>query len=108
MKLYFDNNIYGLIDESARASDVAEYIRRSGYRVVASSTNVIEFFAAPEAIRVSRLKTLSAVATEYERFPGSLLETTELLAELRRCHPEWVRRPDRQQENKLREFRRGH
>jgi hypothetical protein len=93
MKLYFDTNIYDFIEKRGDPASVRQFLDRQDHVVEASGTNLVEVWRIPQyAARARQVRTIATVARAYEQFPGSFLEAREVLDELRRVKPQWVRR----------------
>jgi hypothetical protein len=94
MKLYCDTNIYDFISDKQEAQTVRNFLDANGFEVQASSTNVMETYAiSDKELCKQQLKTLSTVATSLEAKPQSWWQAKELLSEIKRVNPHWLRQP---------------
>jgi hypothetical protein len=107
MKLYFDTNIYNFIAACGESHAVRRFLDSSGHKVQASSENLFEIYAIPEAsARGTELSTLVTVASSFEPQPQSWLHAYEVRREIGRCRPHWVKKvPFTKQ---ARQFLKGH
>jgi hypothetical protein len=92
VRLYFDNNVYGQIQDNREAESIRRWLRDNGHDLVASDeANLGEALAIKDTIRrAERVQLIQAVAT-WARPPSDLAMAEELFREVARCHPEWVR-----------------
>jgi hypothetical protein len=90
--MYFDNSVYGFIDDADEARAVRTWLKRSQLRVEASDeVNLGEAIRAPDPkVRASRVKTILLVASG-PTYPSDLVVSDEFLREVRRCRPEWIK-----------------
>jgi hypothetical protein len=89
---YLDTNIYSVIAEQDEAASVRDLLRSRGWDAMASSLNILEAWAiSSEPKRRRVIRALTTVASCYEKVPQSYSTARELLYELRRRRPGWVR-----------------
>jgi hypothetical protein len=92
MNLYFDTNIYNFIAETGESVMFRKFLKKGRYRVLASSENLLEIIANPNSeAQYNAIKTLTTVASYYEKVPMSWRQAQEVLFEIRRCRPQWLR-----------------
>jgi hypothetical protein len=91
-ELYFDNSVYGFIDDAGEARAVRRWLQRSGLQIQASEeVNLGEALRTPDPkTRESRLKTIVTVAPR-PTYPFDLVSSEELLGEVTRCRPGWIK-----------------
>ena len=94
MKLYFDTNIYDFISDKQENQIVYDFLRDNQLELEASSTNLFETYAISDRDRCKQqLETLTTVATCYEKKPESWWQAKEVLSEIKRINPHWLRQP---------------
>jgi hypothetical protein len=110
MKLYFDTNVYDYIAKCGNAAETRDKLDEQGCSVEASALNLIEIWRIPNwQARTEHVRTVTAIAREYEQLPRSYAEAREVLAELRRIRPAWVRRfASRDEKRRIRMLLNGH
>lgn len=92
MRLYFDTNLYHYICQTGEANAIRGHLRQLGHVVMASEFNLLEAYANPNRRNIpDELKAIVTVATEYTEKPQAWLHTREVLSEIRRCRPHWIR-----------------
>lgn len=107
VQLYFDTNVYSMIGERGDAAATRKYFSGCAHAVLASAFNLLELRSIPVASTMSRdLGALRRVARTYEEYPLPYRHAREVLTEIRRVHPEWLRHTAPQ--NKIRSFLRHH
>lgn len=92
MRIYLDNNVYSFIQEAHEAREARRLFRGLSAEVLASDTVVLE--AAPikdREERLTRMAVVRAVATHRIDPPFTYRQSQEVLREIRRWHPEWLR-----------------
>jgi hypothetical protein len=92
MRIYLDNNVYSFIQEAREAREARQLFRAIPAEVLASDTVVLE--AAPikdREERLTRMAVLRAVSRDRIDPPFTYRQSQEVLREIRRCHPEWLR-----------------
>lgn len=93
MHLYFDTNVYDDIAKAGATARASERIKETRARLTASSDNLFELFAIPDAaIRETQLHTLTSMATDFDDTPSSFREAQEVGRAFRRHRPDWTRR----------------
>lgn len=110
MIIYFDTNIYDYIAETAEEHALRSFLTGCGITVLVSSTNVLEIQATSDpTYRAKQFAALAIVGDEFEPEPQSFLHAKELLDEVARCRPQWLRtRPDRTLYKQALDFLRHH
>lgn len=92
MRVFFDTNIYDFIAKSQEEIRVREFLDGQGIFVIATDGNILETLATPnENHRLFQASAIVVVASEYEKTPQSWHQAEEVLAEIQRCRPEWLR-----------------
>jgi len=90
-RLYLDNNVYDLIEKQAKAVAVQAALSAADCDLIASETNLIEYWSADDAARRSSLVgSLRAIATKLFDFPFPYVQAGEFLEEVRRVQPAWL------------------
>src|SRR2546427_954287 len=93
MTLYFDTNIYNFVAACGENHAVRRFLDKSGHKLQASSENLSEIYAIPDAsARRTELSTLVTVAASFEPKPQSWLHAYEVRREIGRCRPHWVKK----------------
>ncbi len=92
MKVYFDTNVYDFLAKSSGGSELRLYLKRNGV-YVEMSMDVLHEVARikDETVKSRSFETIRMIASSYSRFPEGYLEAQEVIRELQRCRPEWVR-----------------
>lgn len=90
-RFYLDSNVYSYVTEQAELRQVHAYFERLSATVLASDTVILEAGRIPT--QEERLRRMSAVRVLSQRRvePLPLRQSEELVREIRRCHPEWLR-----------------
>jgi hypothetical protein len=92
MRLYFDTSIYSYVAATGESHDVRRLLTDRACSLIASRTNIFEIYAIPRRdTKQTELRCLAQIATDYPRFPVSYRQAQEVLGELRRLRPEWVK-----------------
>jgi hypothetical protein len=93
MDLYFDSSVYGLIDALNEAKTVRRWLRAERHRLIASDeANIGEVLRIPDSAARTRLvETIFRSGARPSPRPADLAGAEELLSELMRIKPEWVR-----------------
>jgi hypothetical protein len=93
MRLYFDTNVYRFITAAGEAAEVRDLLENGNHAVVASNDNLFETFAIVDSIeRLTELRTLTGIASTFERYPPSWYHALELRWEIARCRSQWLRK----------------
>ncbi len=88
---YFDSNVYGYIQRTGTARKVRSFLNAAHVRVWASDANLFEALRIDDEIeRVARMKVIRGVAAEKLTVQRAYVEARQLLAEIRRCRPQWL------------------
>jgi hypothetical protein len=107
MLTYFDTNVYSLVAASDEADSLRAWLDATHVTVLASSTNLLETWATPHRRTMQlQLQAITTTAARYEKFPQPYLHAKEVLLELRRLRPAWLRRDPRTRA--ISRFRRSH
>jgi hypothetical protein len=95
VKTYFDSNVYGFVDRCSELSEVASFLRQRHTQLLGSGENLMELARTPDpGRRRTLLRTLTGLVT-HRLPPLGFIHAKELVTEVRRCHPEWLRaKPD--------------
>lgn len=92
MKIYFDTNIYDFISATMEDEIVSSYLVENKIDLVASSENLGEVYGISDKDRCKqRLKTLITVASSFEKKPQSWWQVKEVLSEVKRIKPHWLK-----------------
>ena len=107
LQIYFDSNVYRFIRARDEVRRMQDLLASFSCVIEASASNLFETFAISSiAEQRAEVETLVQLAERFEERPISLLHADELLAELRRKRPGWVRRVNFTR--KIKDFLRGH
>lgn len=93
MDLYFDSSVYGFIDACGEAKAVRRWLRAERHRLIASDeANIGEALRVPDpAARARRVVTILRTGAQPSPRPVDLADAEELLGELMRARPAWVK-----------------
>jgi hypothetical protein len=92
MLAYFDTNVYSLIAGSGQADSLRAWLDDNGVTVIASMDNLTETWATPvESTMQLQLQAITTVASCYEKSPQPYLHAKEVLLELQRFRPSWLK-----------------
>jgi hypothetical protein len=92
MRLYFDSNVYARISERDETEAVRHWLVASKHSLLVSDVNRDEAYRIPDDLaRTRRFTTIAGLATEQTQ-PGAFLDSREVRGEIRRVHPNWLRR----------------
>lgn len=90
--VYFDTNVYGMIASLNEAREMRAYCKANNLRVLTSAFNLLELARIPSVTqRDAEERVLLQVATTFEPEPMAYRHAMEVLYELRRIRPDWVR-----------------
>ncbi len=93
MRLYLDTNIYAHAQEVDQESELTDWLRQSGHRVVLSDTLLGEAIAIRDvALRMQRLALWAGLRSVTAGSLGEL-QAREFVNEVRRLRPGWRRLP---------------
>ena len=92
MKLYFDSSVYAFIEAKNEARTVRAWLRRRGHDLLASDeADLGEALRTPDPVtRERRVRVITSIA-RLSQPPTDLVMAKELLVEIARCHPEWIK-----------------
>jgi len=103
MKLYLDTNVYDFICKSGETIAVRESLSAQRHAVLASATALVEMWAIPKyELRKPQVETLTAIANEFESLPNAYRQAREVLSEIQRQRPAWIRPPTRAEKRNTR------
>jgi hypothetical protein len=92
MLAYFDTNVYSLIATTGEAGRLRAWLDENGVTVFASMDNLMETWATPRASTMElQLQAITTVARRFERLPQPYLHAKEVLIELQRFRPGWIK-----------------
>jgi hypothetical protein len=93
--VYLDTNVFSFIAKSGEAREVKQVLERSDALVAASDSQLSEIYSIrDEGKRAAELRVITSL-TKRHLPPASYSHAMELLGEIRRLRPEWLRRhPD--------------
>jgi len=91
VRVYLDNSAYSLVSERGETKSVRDALDAIGAVVVASQTNIDEFWPIrAEAQRAREIANLTGLATALLELPDTYSQAQEMISEAHRCHPEWL------------------
>ncbi len=93
--IYFDNNVFAHVNESGEEAAFDRWLRASQHAALLSFNHLWEALTiSDELARKKRVRLLRSVPCRYVTYPP-YLEAMELLDEIKRARPSWLRRrPD--------------
>lgn len=92
MKVYFDTNLYTFITERGEARQVHERLMRRHAVLTGSDENLSELYRTVDVERRRSLfRTLGELHPRRLQ-PVGFLHAKELAGEIKRLHPEWLKR----------------
>ncbi len=92
LRIYFDTNVYRLVALADEAKQMREWLNESNHSVIASNDNLVETWAAPLAEMGRRVQAITCIAYTFDDRPHSLRHADEVIREIRRARPRWLRR----------------
>jgi hypothetical protein len=91
MRLYLDSNVYSYILETRESREARALFAATSATVLSSDTVVLEAARIPDREqRLARMAAIRCVATRRISPPFAFRQAMEVLAEMRRCRPEWL------------------
>ncbi len=94
MRVYLDTNVYSMAASLGDVEALHASCKRGGIQVLASAENLLEILAIPDDNdRRREMTALTRIASKFEQTPLSYRHAMEVLYELRRLRPQWVRSP---------------
>jgi len=84
--------MYAMIAQNGDAEAVRSYLDGLGAQVTLSDSNFAEVMRAPVDVRSERCRVFKAVANGINKHPNGYLDSKELLSEILRCRPDWLKK----------------
>ena len=92
ISVYFDTNVYRLAREKDEIEATRLILRKRGAQLVISSGNIFETLAISQGkSRREEAEAIVSLEPKYEEKPESWHHARELLLEIRRRRPNWIR-----------------
>ncbi len=93
MELYFDSSVYGYIDDLSEAKSVRRWLAYRRHTLVASDeANIGEAVRIHDTnARASRVMAIFRAGARLARTPADMVSADELLKELARVRPAWIK-----------------
>ena len=92
LRVYLDTNVYRHITQCDEAKAVRDTLQRLGAIAVASSSNLVETYAiSNHRERDGEIRTLTRVASAFERYPQTWHQAMEVRGAVLRHHRDWLR-----------------
>lgn len=103
LKVYLDTNVYSYLYEAGEGREAHDYFREIAAQVLIDDLVILETARVPgRKERLRRLQTVRTVGKVLIEPPTAYREAMEVLGEIRRCRPTWLRpNPDEAKVKKL-------
>lgn len=105
MRVLLDTNLWSYLGDQDAGAELAQFLRSGAYQLVLAPCVLLEVLTTPRVeVRNRIIKTMTKAPGERLRTEVDL-EADEIIREVRRLHPEWLRQvPDRAKVTALRIF----